>query len=303
MAKKRRYKKSRKLPLLYVVILLIIGAAFMIVQQFMNKEEPKAPPPDTEELTVHYIDVGQGDAALIMAPTGENMLIDAGPGSSEDELITYLDALGLQTIDYFVLTHPDEDHIGGADLVFSEYTVSTVILPDCEKDTKAYENLENAITAEGCERKEPVAGEQFTFCEGVNVTVLAPISEEYADVNDYSVVLRIDYYETSFLFTGDAHEKSEYEMIERFTKGQLDCDVLKVGHHGSSSSSSLAFLKAVTPEFAIISCGKDNKYGHPHNEVTDRLTDEDVPFYRTDILGSVVVTSDGKTARISKDKA
>ena len=301
MAKRRRYRRKKQ-PLLYtvlsLVVLLVAGALFVLT----DKEEKKPVPENTEDLTVHYIDVGQGDSILVQAPTGENMLIDAGPGSAEDELIAYLDALSIETIDYFILTHPDEDHIGGADLVFYEYTVSTVILPDCKKDTKAYENLENAITAEGCQRSEPSAGETFSFCEGGDVMVLGPISEEYSDVNDYSVVLRLDYYETSFLFTGDAHETSEYEMIERFTKGQLDCDVLKVGHHGSSSSSSLAFLKSVTPEFAIISCGEGNKYGHPHKEILDRMDSEDVPLYRTDILGSIVVISNGKSAKISENQ-
>lgn len=301
MAKRRGYKRRKKQSLLYTVvgmmIVLVCGAVFMLTQ----KEDKNPPPANTEDLIVHYIDVGQGDSILVQAPGGENMLIDAGPGASEDELIAYLDSLNIETIDYFVLTHPDEDHIGGADLVFNEYTVSSVILPDCQKDTKAYENLENAIIAEKCERREPIAGEKFTFCEGAYVTVLAPISESYSDVNDYSVVLRMDYYETSFLFTGDAHETSEYEMIERFTKGQLDCDVLKVGHHGSSSSSSLAFLKNVTPEFAIISCGEGNKYGHPHKEILDRMEDEKIPLYRTDILGSIVVISDGKTAKISEN--
>ena len=295
MAKRRRYmRKKRSLlsTVLSLIIVLVAGAVVMLT----NKEDKKPVPENTEDLIVHYIDVGQGDSILVQAPTGENLLIDAGPGSSEDELIAYLDALSIETIDYFVLTHPDEDHIGGADLVFYEYTVSTVILPDCKKDTKAYENLENAIAS------EPTAGEKFALCEGADVTVLAPISESYSDVNDYSVVLRLDYYKTSFLFTGDAHETSEYEMIERFTKGQLDCDVLKVGHHGSSSSSSLAFLKNVTPEFAIISCGEGNKYGHPHKEILDRMQDEDIPLYRTDLLGAIVVICDGKTAKISDNQ-
>ena len=292
---KRRYRRKKKLPVLYLVIGAILALTACLVPYFKGKGPSNPPPSDAEELLVHFIDVGQGDAVYIEVPEGDTMLIDAGPGSNEDELITYLDGIGVQDIDYFVLTHPDEDHIGGADLVFAEYTIGTVLLPDCEKDTKAYDYMIKGIESEeGCERIEPHKGQTFSLGQGATVTVLAPLSEEYADVNDYSVVLRLDYYETSFLFTGDAEKTSEMEMIETWTHGELDCDVLKVGHHGSSTSTNLAFLKLVTPEIAVISCGEDNKYGHPHGESVARLEKEKVTVYRTDLLGSVLVASDGE---------
>ena len=295
----RRYRRKKKVPILYVVIAALLAAAVYFGSLWLApKENTQTPAPENaEELVVHYIDVGQGDAISLEVPDGNNMLIDAGPGSAEDELVAYLDGIGVTEIDYFVLTHPDEDHIGGADLIFAEYTISTVILPDCKKDTKAYENMINGIENEdGCERLEPVMGQTFSMGQGAVITVLGPISDRYEDTNDYSVVLRLDYYETSFLFTGDAEKTSEMEMIERWTDGELDCDVLKVGHHGSRTSTNLAFLKLVTPELAVISCGEDNKYGHPHGEAIQRLNDENIPIYRTDLLGSIVVTSDGKSA-------
>jgi competence protein ComEC len=291
----RRYRRKKKLPILYILIAAIVALAACLMPYFKGKDKGTPPPEDAGQLLVHFIDVGQGDAIYIEVPEGDNMLIDAGPGSAEDELITYLDGIGVKEIDYLVLTHPDEDHIGGADLVFAEYTVNTVLLPDCEKDTKAYENMINGIEAEdGCERIEPKKGQTFSMGQGATVTVLAPLSDRYEDMNDYSVVLRLDYYETSFLFTGDAEKTSEMEMIETWTDGKLDCDVLRVGHHGSGTSTNLAFLKLVTPELAVISCGEDNKYGHPHAEVLDRLA----PYvgesiYRTDELGSIVFITNG----------
>lgn len=291
----KRYRRKKKVPILYVVIAAILALAAWLVSYWQSDNKQNPPPDDAGQLLVHFIDVGQGDAIYVEVPEGNNMLIDAGPGSAEDELITYLNGIGVNEIDYLVLTHPDEDHIGGADLVFAEYTVGTVILPDCEKDTKAYDNMMYGIECEeGCERVEPEAGQTFSIGQGATVTVLGPVSDRYEDVNDYSVVLRLDYYETSFLFTGDAEKTAEMEMIETWTGGELDCDVLKVGHHGSSTSTNLAFLKLVTPELAVISCGEDNKYGHPHGESVSRLKEENVPIYRTDLLGTVLVASDGE---------
>ena len=292
MAKTRRNrKKKNSKTAIYAIIIAIVAAISLIVGMKTVKKDP-----EIEGMAVHYIDVGQGDAILLQAPTGENMLIDAGPGASEEKLLSYLDEADVETVDYFVLTHPDEDHIGGADRVFEACTVSTVIMPECERDTKVYQKLIDSIeNEEGCEQIEPIYGDVYLVAEGMTVTVLSPLMEEYDDVNDYSIVLRVDYYETSFLFTGDAGTEVEEQMLDYWEEEKLDCDVLKVGHHGSRTSSSKAFLEAVTPEYAVISSGEGNKYGHPHAEIVARL-EKDCPYvYRTDELGSVVLTSDGET--------
>lgn len=295
---KRRYKKKSSPKTALAAVLALVIAAVCVLFGIFNQKEAKT----YEDLAVHYIDVGQGDAILIQAPTGENMLIDAGPGSSEEDLVKYLKDFRVESLDYFVLTHPDEDHIGGADRVFESCTVSTVIMPECERDTKAYRNLIDAIEAEeDCEELAPQAGDVYTFCEGAAITVLSPLAEKYDDVNDYSVVLRMDYYESSFLFTGDAGTEVEEQMLGYWEEEKLDCDVLKVGHHGSYTSSSQAFLEAVTPQYAVISCGKSNKYGHPHAEITSRLENEGTEIYRTDRLGSIVLTSDGDTVTVEEN--
>ncbi len=286
----KRQKRKLAKWIWSLVILLIAGIG---VYAFRDQIfPPPAEPVSGNEVQFHFIDVGQGDAALIRTAAGD-VLIDAGPGASEDALIAYLDGQGVDDLAYAVFTHPDEDHIGGADVVLEKYDVERVIRPDHDVETKVFERMVTLIEAEGAEQIFPDPGYTFRVGE-VNFTVLAPIGEKYSSRNDYSVVLRVDYGETSVLFTGDAEKTSEGEMLDRFRlTGQLDCDLLKVGHHGSDSSSSQAFLDAVTPDFAVISCGEGNKYGHPLPEILNRYADMDVPVYRTDLEGSIVFTSDG----------
>lgn len=293
MAKRKSRQTNTGKIVVAVLVLLITAIAAVFGWQF-NQDEPQK----NTNLTVHYIDVGQGDAVLLQTPTGENMLIDAGPGSSEQRLISYLEKVNVDTLDYFILTHPDEDHIGGADLVLAQYAVDAVIMPDCEKDTKAYRNLIAAVEDEECDCLVPVPGDTYSLGDG-EMTVLAPLAQKYGSTNDYSVVMRFDYYDNSFLFTGDAELESEEQMLDHWDELTLDCDVLKVGHHGSHTSSSQAFLEAVTPEIAVISCGKSNKYGHPHDETLTKFKNAVVPLYRTDELGDIVLESDGKTVFVT----
>ncbi len=284
---RRQKRRLRKLIWSLVVILLLGVAAFFAKDLIKNPAEPVS----GDEVQFHFIDVGQGDAALIR--TAEyDVLIDAGPGSNEDDLKAYLDRHGVDDLEYAVFTHNDEDHIGGADVVLESYNVKRVIRPDYEATTKTYERMISLIDAEGAEKITAEPGYEFRVGE-VKFTVLAPI-DSIKDANDASVVLRVDYGETSVLFTGDAEEPSEEEMLARYRlTGELDCDLLKVGHHGSVSSSSQPFLDAVTPDFAVISCGKDNKHGHPDREIVTRLEAIKTPIYRTDLEGSIVFTSTG----------
>jgi competence protein ComEC len=236
--------------------------------------------------------VGQGDAALIRTEQGD-ILIDAGTNSSEDELKAYLDRLGVTDIEYAVFTHPHEDHIGGADMVLNTYRVKNVVLPDATSTSKTFGRMMDAIEAEGCEVMEATPDKTFRVGE-LTCTVLAPMGGSYTETNNYSVVIRAEYGDTSVLFTGDAETVSEKEMLERYRLGGLlDCDLLKAGHHGSDTSSSQAFLDAVTPAFAVISCGVGNDYGHPDREIVSRFESMGITYYRTDLEGSIVFVSTG----------
>ena len=240
------------------------------------------------------IDVGQGDAALIRTAEG-NVLIDAGTNASEEDLIAYLKAEGVTELVYAVFTHPHEDHIGGADAVLEYCKVENVILPEKTATTVVYNRMMDAIEAEGANVIIAVPDATYTVGD-LKLTILGPIGSGYKDMNNDSVVLRADFGASSVLYTGDAEDVSEEEMLDRYRlNGKLDCDLLKLGHHGSDSSSTEAFLRAVSPEMAVISCGEGNDYGHPKQIILDRLNSLNVTYWRTDLLGSIVVVSDGTT--------
>ncbi len=247
------------------------------------------------DLTVACIDVGQGDAALIQCD-GHNMLIDAGTNASTEILLSYLDDIGVKTIDLVVGTHPHEDHIGGLDKAIERYDVKNVWMPRVQADTRTFEDVLLAIQSKGLKITAPTPGTTFVL-GGAAITALAPNSVSYSETNDYSIVLRIDYGSTSFLFTGDAEAASESEMLA--AGADLHADVLKIGHHGSSSSTTDAFLDAVDPDYAIVSCGADNSYGHPHGETVSKLNAYGVRILRTDELGTITIRSDGEKISLS----
>ncbi len=255
---------------------------------------------------VHFIDVGQGDSILIRT-VDHAVLIDTGTNLSEDILCTYLAAGGVSKIDLLVLTHPHEDHIGGADRIFDEFTVGRLMMPNAASESVTYEKVLSAAKEEGVSIEYPYPGDTFALGD-LQFTVLAPLDPAYttgtsapvteseAEGNAASIVLRLDYGTTSFLFTGDAEEESEAAMLERWPVWKLDCDVLKLGHHGSNTSTSEAFLQALTPEWVIASCGAGNDYGHPHREILNRLRDcglADTAILRTDRDSTVLFISDG----------
>jgi len=245
-------------------------------------------------LKVHYIDIGQGDSIFIELPNGEKALIDGGPRSSEETLLNYLDEQGVERIDYLVATHPHEDHIGGLDGVINNYDIGKIYMPDVVHTTKTFENLLLAIQDKGYKITRAMAGDTIVDMEGLGLYILAPEEDaDWEDLNNYSVVVRLEYKNNSFLFTGDAEKDSEDIMI---SKGyDLKAEVLKVGHHGSTTSTTDEFLDRVDPKYAIISCGADNKYGHPHKEILAKLEEKNIEIYRTDIDGTIVVKSDGKS--------
>ena len=251
-------------------------------------------------LRVSFLDVGQGDAILVQE--GEKaMLIDAGDNEHGERVVAYLKEHGIGKLDYLLLTHPDADHIGGADDVLENLEVSQVLMTEVPNDTKSYRDVLWEFAAEESLIRQPEIGEVYTL-EKARFKILAPEKEylDENDCNDASIGIKLTYGDNSFLMCGDAEEKSESAMVKRFGK-ELECDVLKCNHHGSYTATSEAFLNAADPSWAVISCGKDNSYGHPHKAVLERLYEADVQVYRTDELGTIIVESDGENLRFGQE--
>lgn len=243
-------------------------------------------------LEVHFLDVGQGDATLIRQ--GEHaMLIDGGDNSKGTTVQAYLQSQGIEHLDYVIGTHPDADHVGGLDVVLYKFSWNQVILPEAEKDTKTYQDVLKVIQDKNQPITRPAVGD--TYLLGMaEFTVIAPVEEDYGDSwNDYSVGIRLSFGENCFVFTGDAEEAAEEDMLE--SGMDLSADVLKIAHHGSDTANTPEFLGEVQPEFAVISCGEGNRYGHPRAEVMNNLRGMGIKVFRTDEQGTVVAVSDGNT--------
>ena len=244
-----------------------------------------------ENLKVHFIDVGQGDAIFIQKD-GQNMLIDAGENQYGKVVCDYLKKNGVVKLDYVIGTHPHSDHIGGLDDVINTFDIGKVLLPKVSHSTKTFEDVLLAIQKKGLKITTPMAGDAYDLGEA-KWTILGPNNATYDNLNDYSVVIKLEFENNSFLFTGDAEKSSEEEIL----KGNISpaAEVLKVGHHGSVSSTTDDFLGKVSPKVAIISLAKDNSYGHPHKEILERLEENKIKIYRTDIHGTIVAIGDGNT--------
>lgn len=241
-------------------------------------------------LKVSFIDVGQGDAILIQTPGGQNVLIDGGTTADASTVENYLHSLGVTKLDEIIATHPDADHIGGLDTMIADFTVGKVYMPNVTNDTEAYADLLRAVQAKNLTISPAKTGGSLQLDGEVTGTFVAPVMDDYPETNNDSAVIHLTYNAMSFLFTGDAEIPAENDMIA--SGADLKSTVLKVGHHGSSSSTSDAFLNAVKPKYAVISAG-ENSYGHPADATLNRLSQHGIATYRTDKSGTIVVQSDG----------
>ena len=240
-------------------------------------------------LIVHYIDVGQGDSILIQHAE-LNLLIDAGSRSESQKLVSYLKEIGIESIDVFIATHPHEDHIGGFVEIIKEFEVKKVYDSGYVHTTRTFNNYLNAIDQNNIPFKIARRGDILIKKDNLSIEVLHPEVLKN-DINGSSVVLLMTYKEVNFLFMGDAEKNEEEELLNKYPL--LKADVIKVGHHGSSTSSTEAFIKQINPTIAVITVGENNRYNHPHQSVVDRLIRHGAEVYRTDKHGTVIVQTDG----------
>lgn len=248
-------------------------------------------------LKVHYIDVGQGDSIFIELPNKEAMLIDAGEASKGKTVAEYITSLGYKKIDYLIGTHPHTDHIGGLAHIINSFDITKIYMPKVVSTSKTYENLLNTIALKNLKITTARAGVNIVSCDDLTVDIISPTKESYSNLNSYSVVTKIKYGDRKFLFMGEAEVQSENEILT-----DVSSDVIKVGHHGSDTSSSETFVNKVKPKYAIIMVGSNNRYKHPYQSTLDRWHNIGAEIYRTDLNGNIIVTSDGSSLDIKTSK-
>lgn len=298
---KQKYKQLLSLILLLTFTLLGCGT--------LNTEEPNSFPtsaaqpanqsetdeniitqtPSYSTLNVHFIDVGQGDSTLLES-NGHYMLIDAGENDKGKIVSSYLREQGVETLDYVIGTHPHSDHIGGLDIVIKDFNVEKVILPEKEHTTKTFEDVIDAVSEKGLKITKAVTGDTYTFGDA-SFTILAPNADYKDDLNNWSVGVKVTNGSNSFVFTGDAEAAAELDICK--TGIDLSADVFQAGHHGSSTSNTEELIKAINPAYVVVSCGKNNQYGHPHKEFVDRMKEFEIQYFRTDEEGTIIAESNG----------
>ena len=317
MAKKKKFKKRKKqivnlsTSAIALLIIVVVGIILYFTGAFDGMLNGslggnRVPTAVKGQMQMHFLDVGQGDCILLLSE-GKSMLVDTGDKDDtyNKKIVDYLKEYGISTINYLVLTHPDADHIGGAPDVINNFTVEKCIMPNYTKTTKIFEDTLDALdknNVEVIDANAAVSNDNgFTVGEA-KCEILAPLSDSYADVNDASVVIYVSFGEKGILLTGDAESESEEDMVSRYSSKILKADVLKSGHHGSTTSSGDEFLDLVAPKYAVISCGEGNQYNHPHKETLDRYEDRNIEIYRTDLHGTIIMITDGKNIEFLLEK-
>ena len=248
-------------------------------------------------LAVHFLDIGQGDSIFIELPNSQTMLVDAGENYYGEGIINYIYDCGYEKLDYLVATHPHSDHIGSMSYIVRHMDIDAVYMPKVSTATKTYENLLDSISNKGLKIKTAIAGTRILDIDELEIVILAPVEIYEDDLNNCSVILKITYKDRSFLLTGDA-EKKEFEDVYL----DMSADVLKVAHHGSSTSTTEEILEKIKPEIAVISLGEDNEYGHPHKSTLKLLNNIDCDIYRTDEDKTVKISTDGENLEIETDR-
>lgn len=332
VAKSESKKKKKRRAFLRKMLTALIIAVFTLTVLFAMQEDnpfesvhlpsfptntpavssdsspsPSSLPDDnTPTLDIYVIDVGQGDSALLVSPSGKTMLIDAGESTALYSVRSVLKSLGIKKLDAVIATHPHSDHIGGMPGILRSFDVDTFYMPEVSNQSSDYRDMVSALNSASLQVNYLSASRTTTidWDEAVTIDILSPFDDiAYQSINDYSVIMRVSYGSTSMLFTGDAEGggvySAEYTALARNAADKFRCTVIKVPHHGSLSSLSDAFLAAASPEYAIISVGSGNDYGHPHKSTLNKLEKSNVRVFRTDELGTIHITLDGETASVA----
>lgn len=304
MTKHKKIKKNIKRNFFEILIILL---AFLIINnqdkiknlfnQNNNQNQNDYINTNNDLLKVHYLDVGQGDSIFVELPNNETMLIDAAESYQSENIINYLKNLNYQKIDYVIGTHPHTDHIGGLKDIINTFEIGKIYMPKVVSTTKTYESLLMAIKDKNLKINTAKAGTSIIDTDTLKINILAPNNSTYTELNNYSVVTKITYGTTKFLFMGDSEKLSENEIKENVT-----ADVIKIGHHGSNTSSSIDFIKKVNAKYGIISVGLNNKYNLPKEETITNWENSGTKIYLTSTNGTIRASSDGTNIKIESEK-
>lgn len=292
-------KRFRHITILCIIVALLVGCGNLT--GLLGSQSKKTFSAGGETLlTVSFLDVGQGDSTFIRFPNGKTALIDAGDAGAAQTITQHIQNSSAQKIDYLIATHPHADHIGGMQQVVEQFEIGEIYMPRVSHNSKTYERLLLAIQNKGLTIHTACAGVAIEIEPNITLSFVAPCSKSYEDKNNYSAVVRLLYDNTSFLFTGDAEALSEQEMIS--SGAPLTANVLKVGHHGSKTSTDTIFLQTVQPQYAVISAGAENSYGHPHQVTLKKLAKIGATIFRTDVNGTITAVSDGQNIQITGER-
>ena len=303
MSNRNQNEKLKKAIISFLILAITAVGAYLYSELAPNdSENVNSNIQAGDVLTVNFLDVGQGDSEFIQLPNGKCMLIDAGISENSGRIVAKIKELGYEKIDYLIATHPHADHIGGMKKIVENFDIGEIYMPRASTNTKTFENLLQAISDKGLSINTAKAGKVILNGNDLKIEFLAPVSDSYGNLNDYSAVVRLQYGKNVFLFTGDAEALSEGEILNSYSKGTLKADVLKVGHHGSNTASTADFINAVMPEYAVIEVGNGNTYNHPHAEAINNLNAVGAEILRTDINGNIKISSDKTSITVQCEK-
>ena len=283
----KRSNKKITLTYLFLIILLLAFISFVYISYYDNSNAIKVSNEELRGIKISFLDVGQADSILVQVDN-ENMLIDAGNNNDGKNIVDYLNKQNITNFKYVIGTHAHEDHIGGMDNIIQSFNIEHFYMPDVITTTKTFEDVLDSLENKKIRFETPNIDDKLNLGEALIDIIY--VGNDDNNLNNTSIVLKITYKNMKFLFTGDIEKDIEKELLNK----DISANILKVAHHGSSTSSSKSFIKKVSPEYAIISVGKNNSYNHPNKSTLDTLNEYNIKTLRTDELGTIILSSDGE---------